>query len=65
MYKRQSFDSCTDDGDCARNHACVGGSCRRWCDYVTDEGCGLGEICARVSPRILLNGVEYGFCDFF
>ncbi|AKF07246.1 hypothetical protein [Sandaracinus amylolyticus] len=58
----RSYDLCGDDGDCARNYACVSGRCRRWCLVATDEGCAFDEICVSPSPTIILGGVQYGFC---
>lgn len=59
---RDTYFPCSTDRDCAENHACVGGECLRWCDYFTDEGCDFLDICLRPNPRILVDGVEYGFC---
>jgi hypothetical protein len=45
--------------ECTPGHVCIEGACRKLCDRMTGDGCGMGQMCS-----IGLTGFEtIGACD--
>ncbi len=61
---------CQGPSVCPQGYECFnfgyGQACYRWCSSLNESTCTpLGQVCYSFPERVVIGGIEYGYCDYY